>query len=190
MASANLNIMIKAARKAGRSLVKDFREVETSGQRQGRRRFRHPRRPRIRTRHQGRTAHRPPELRLAGRGKPAPKPARTRPGAGSSIRWTGPPTSCTACRIGRSASRWKYKGDQSSLPWFRRSQRRMFTAERGDGAFRNDRRIRSRPAPDDRIDLCHRRAFGGRGTCPPPFATLAWLMPLTAGVRRWGLGLA
>ena len=28
MASANLNIMIKAARKAGRSLVKDFREVE------------------------------------------------------------------------------------------------------------------------------------------------------------------
>ena len=29
MASANLNVMIKAARKAGRSLVKDFREVET-----------------------------------------------------------------------------------------------------------------------------------------------------------------
>ena len=28
MASANLNVMIKAARKAGRSLVKDFREVE------------------------------------------------------------------------------------------------------------------------------------------------------------------
>ena len=27
-ASANLNIMIKAARKAGRSLAKDFREVE------------------------------------------------------------------------------------------------------------------------------------------------------------------
>ena len=26
--SANLNIMMKAARKAGRSLVKDFREVE------------------------------------------------------------------------------------------------------------------------------------------------------------------
>ncbi|MEO0774639.1 MAG: inositol monophosphatase, partial [Pseudomonadota bacterium] len=26
--SANVNIMIKAARKAGRSLVKDFREVE------------------------------------------------------------------------------------------------------------------------------------------------------------------
>ena len=26
--SANLNVMIKAARKAGRSLVKDFREVE------------------------------------------------------------------------------------------------------------------------------------------------------------------
>ena len=26
--SANLNLMIKAARKAGRSLVKDFREVE------------------------------------------------------------------------------------------------------------------------------------------------------------------
>ena len=28
MASANLNVMIKAARKAGRALVKDFREVE------------------------------------------------------------------------------------------------------------------------------------------------------------------
>ncbi|MDM7458030.1 MAG: inositol monophosphatase, partial [Paracoccus sp. (in: a-proteobacteria)] len=28
MASANLNVMIKAARKAGRTLVKDFREVE------------------------------------------------------------------------------------------------------------------------------------------------------------------
>ncbi len=26
--SANLNLMIKAARRAGRSLVKDFREVE------------------------------------------------------------------------------------------------------------------------------------------------------------------
>ena len=28
MHSANMNVMIKAARKAGRSLVKDFREVE------------------------------------------------------------------------------------------------------------------------------------------------------------------
>ena len=28
MASANPNVMIKAARKAGRGLVKDFREVE------------------------------------------------------------------------------------------------------------------------------------------------------------------
>ena len=27
--SANLNLMIKAARRAGKSLVKDFREVET-----------------------------------------------------------------------------------------------------------------------------------------------------------------
>ena len=30
--------------------------------------------------------------------------------AGSSTRWTAPPTSCTACRSGQSRSRWKRKG--------------------------------------------------------------------------------
>ena len=104
-ASANVNVMIKAARKAARSLLRDFGEVEnlqvsTKGPgdfvSQGR--------------HQGRAADprgadRGAARTTAGSARRASRSrAPTRPGAGSSIRSTAPPTSCTACRTGRSRS--------------------------------------------------------------------------------------
>ena len=63
----------------------------------------------------------------------------------------------------------------------------MFTAERGDGAFLNDRRIRV-SARRQMIESIFATGvpFGGRGTLPATLRDLARLMPLTAGVRRWG----
>jgi 3'-phosphoadenosine 5'-phosphosulfate (PAPS) 3'-phosphatase len=115
--SANLNLMIKAARKAGRSLVKDFREVENL---------------QVSTKGPGdfvskadREAERLIKEELLG-GRPTygwlgeetgvQPPGPTRPGAGSSIPWTAPPTSCTACRTGRFPSRWNTRA-RSSRPW-------------------------------------------------------------------------
>ena len=81
--SANLNLMIKAARKAGRILVKDFREVENL---------------QVSTKGPGDFVTPP----MAGSArKPARRTGSIRPGAGWSIRWTAPPTSCTECRTGR-----------------------------------------------------------------------------------------
>ena len=63
----------------------------------------------------------------------------------------------------------------------------MFTAEKGDGAFLNDRRIRvsGRRQMIESI-FATGVPFGGRGTLPATIRDLSRLMPLTAGVRRWG----
>jgi hypothetical protein len=98
-ASANLNIMIRAARRRARLLRDSARrtrrsrkgpEISSAGPTP------RPRRPSAasRLRH-GRTT--------AGSARKAPRSrAKIRPGGGSSTRSTGPPTSRTACRTGRS----------------------------------------------------------------------------------------
>lgn len=103
--SANLNLMIKAARKAGRSLVKDFREVENlqvSSKGPGDFVSKADREAERIIREELMGARRP----TAGSARrPARPPVRTRPGDGSSIRSTGRRTTSTACRTGRSRSR-------------------------------------------------------------------------------------
>lgn len=115
--SANLNVMIKAARKAGRSLVKDFREVENlqvSMKGAGDFVSKADIAAEKIIKEELRNA-RPTYGWIAEEGGEIE--GKTRPAAGSSTRWTAPPTSCTGCRTGRSPSRWNTRA-RSLRAWF------------------------------------------------------------------------
>ena len=185
--SANLNLMIKAARKAGRSLVKDFREVENL------------------------------QVSLKGAGDfvsradiAAEKIIRdelmgARPtygwlgeesgeaaGQDPTRRWIVDPLDGTTNFL-HGLPHWavsialEHKGEIVAAVVFDAAKDEMFTAERGDGAFLNDRRIRvsGRRQMIESI-FATGVPFGGRGTLPATIRDLGRLMPLTAGVRRWG----
>ncbi|HRM76303.1 MAG TPA: inositol monophosphatase family protein, partial [Paracoccus sp. (in: a-proteobacteria)] len=81
----------------------------------------------------------------------------------------------------------EHKGEIVAAVVYDAAKDEMFTAERGDGAFLNDRRIRV-SARRQMIESIFATGvpFGGRGTLPATLRDLARLMPLTAGVRRWG----
>mgnify|MGYP000961366926 CR=1 FL=1 len=81
----------------------------------------------------------------------------------------------------------EHKGEIVAAVVFDAAKDEMFTAERGDGAFLNDRRIRvsARRQMTESI-FATGVPFGGRGTLPATIRDLGRLMPLTAGVRRWG----
>ena len=105
-ASANVNIMIKAARKAARGLLRDFGEVENlqvSAKGPGDFVSRADIEAEEMIRDELTEAR--PNYGWLGEESVEVEGRRSRPGAGSSIRSTAPPTSCTACRTGRSRSR-------------------------------------------------------------------------------------
>ena len=185
--SANLNIMMKAARKAGRSLVKDFREVENL------------------------------QVTMKGAGDFVSKADIAAEnilrdellGARPSYGWLGEETGETkgedptrrwivdpldgTTNFLHGLPHWavsialEHKGEIVASVVFDAAKDEMFTAERGDGAFLNDRRIRV-SARRQMIESIFATGvpFGGRGTLPATLRDLARLMPLTAGVRRWG----
>ena len=64
----------------------------------------------------------------------------------------------------------------------------MFTAEKGSGAWLNDRRLRVSDRREmTEVLLATGIPFGHRsGDLPRMMRELAQLMPRTAGVRRWG----
>lgn len=187
MASANLNIMIKAARKAGRSLVKDFREVENL------------------------------QVSVKGAGDFVSKADHEAEriikeelrGARPTYGWLGEETGAAAGED--PTRRWlvdpldgtnnflhglphwavsialEHKGEIVAAVVFDAAKDEMFTAERGDGAFLNDRRIR----------VSGRRQLGesifatgvphsGRGYLPATIRDLSRLMPICSGMRQWG----
>lgn len=185
--SANLNIMIKAARKAGRSLVKDFREVENL------------------------------QVSMKGAGDFVSKAdiaaenilkeelLGARPtygwlgeesggqdGEDPTRRWIVDPLDGTTNFL-HGLPHWavsialEHKGKIVAGVIYDPAKDEMFFAEKGEGAWMNDMRIR--------VSGRHRMIesifatglpFGGRSDLPATLQDLARLMPACAGVRRWG----
>ncbi|MGR3758984.1 inositol monophosphatase family protein [Roseobacteraceae bacterium NS-SX3] len=185
--SANLNVMIKAARKAGRSLVKDFREVEN-----------------LQVSMKGAgdfvskadiAAEKILKEELVGArptyGWLAEEGGET-PGEDPTRRWIVDPLDGTTNFL-HGLPHWaisialEHKGKIVAGVVYDAAKDEMFFAEKGAGAWMNDTRIR--------VSGRHRMIesifatgvpFGGRSDLPLTLQDLARLMPACAGVRRWG----
>jgi myo-inositol-1(or 4)-monophosphatase len=185
--SANLSIMIKAARKAARSLVKDFREVENL---------------QVSVKGAGDfvtkadiaaeailkeelLGARPNYGWLAEEGGEIPGNDPTR-------RWIVDPLDGTTNFL-HGLPHWsisiglEHKGEIVAGVIFDAAKDEMFFAEKGVGAFLNETRLRvSGRARMIESIFATGVPFGGRKELPDTLQDLARLMPVTAGVRRWG----
>jgi myo-inositol-1(or 4)-monophosphatase len=187
MASANLNIMIKAARKAGRSLVKDFREVENL---------------QVSVKGAGdfvsradREAERIIKEELRGArpnygwlGEETGEEA----GEDPTRRWIVDPLDGTTNFL-HGLPHWavsialEHKGEIVAAVIFDAAKDELYVAEKGGGAFMNDQRLRVSGRRHLGESLFATGVpFSGKGPLPAILQDLARLMPLTAGVRRMG----
>ena len=185
--SANLNLMIKAARKAGRALVKDFREVEnlqvsakgpgdfvTKADREAERLIK--------------------EELMEGRpsyGWLGEETGATA-GADPTRRWIVDPLDGTTNFL-HGLPHWavsialEHKGEIVSAVIFDAAKDEMFWAEKGSGAWMNDRRLRvsGRRYMNEAI-FATGVPHAAKKTLPATIADLARLMPACAGMRQWG----
>ncbi len=185
--SANLNIMIKAARKAGRALVKDFREVENlqvsmkgAGDFVSRADI-----AAEKTLKQELMTARPTYGWLAeeGGGQEGEDPTR---------RWIVDPLDGTTNFL-HGLPHWaisialEHKGQIVAGVVFDVAKDEMFFAEKGAGAWMNESRLRvsGRSRMIESI-FATGIPFGGRSDLPATLQDLARLAPVCAGVRRWG----
>ena len=185
--SANLNIMMKAARKAGRSLVKDFREVENL---------------QVSMKGAGdfvsRADIKAEEIlknELMGT-RPTygwtAEEGGTEEGTDPTRRWIVDPLDGTTNFL-HGLPHWavsialEYKGKIVAGVIFDAAKEEMFVAEKGQGAWLNDTRLRvsGRSRMIESI-FATGVPFGGRSDLPETLQDLARLMPGCAGVRRWG----
>ncbi|WP_372890543.1 inositol monophosphatase family protein [Rhodosalinus sp.] len=186
--SANLNIMIKAARRAGRSLVKDFREVENL---------------QVSSKGAGDFVSRADlaaerllkEDLLGARpnyGWLAEEEGEI-PGADPTRRWIVDPLDGTTNFL-HGLPHWavsialEHKGQIVAGVVFDPAKDEMFYAEKGQGCWLNDQR-RMRVSGRDRMTdaiFATGVPFGAKRTLPATLQDLARLMPECAGVRRWG----
>lgn len=185
--SANLNVMVKAARKAGRSLVKDFREVENlQVSSKGAGDF--VSRADIRAEEiirEDLTTARPNYGWLGEESDPVEGKDPTR-------RWIVDPLDGTTNFL-HGLPHWavsialEHKGEVVSAAVYDPAKDEMFVAEKGQGAWLNESRLRV----SDRSKLIEcifatGVPFGGRRDLPATLQDMARLLPATAGVRRWG----
>lgn len=186
--SANLNLMIKAARRAAKSLVKDFREVENL---------------QVSTKGPGdfvskadREAERLIKEELMG-GRPTygwlGEETGEEPGQDPTRRWIVDPLDGTTNFL-HGMPHWaisialEHKGEIVSGVVYDPAKDEMFWAEKGAGAWLNDsRRIRvsGRRTMSEAV-FATGVPFGAKKTLPATLQDLARLMPACAGVRRWG----
>lgn len=186
--SANLNLMIKAARRAGRSLVKDFREVENL---------------QVSAKGPGdfvskadQEAERLIKEELMG-GRPTygwlGEETGASAGADPTRRWIVDPLDGTTNFL-HGMPHWavsialEHKGEIISAVVYDPAKDEMFWAEKGAGAWLNDsRRIRvsGRRHMNEAV-FATGVPFGAKKTLPAMMKDLANLMPACAGVRRWG----
>ncbi|AXQ94203.1 inositol monophosphatase [Cereibacter azotoformans] len=185
--SANLNLMIKAARKAGRSLVKDFREVENL---------------QVSAKGPGdfvskadREAERIIREELMG-GRPTygwlGEETGETAGQDPTRRWIVDPLDGTTNYL-HGLPHWavsialEHKGEIVAGVIFDAAKDEMFWAEKGAGAWMNESRLRV-SGRRHMIEAIFATGvpFGGRPTLPATLQDLARLMPACAGVRRWG----
>jgi len=185
--SANMNIMLKAARKAGRSLVKDFREVENlqvSMKGAGDFVSRADLRAEEILKEELRTA-RPSYGWLAeeGGGEDGEDPTR---------RWIVDPLDGTTNFL-HGLPHWavsvalEHKGQVVAGCIYDAAKDEMFLAEKGAGAWLNESRLRvsGRGKMIEAI-FATGLPFAGRSDLPETLQDLARLLPVCAGVRRWG----
>ena len=185
--SANLNVMIKAARKAGRSLVKDFREVENL---------------QVSMKGAGDFVSRADiaaeqiikdELMDArptygwlaeeGGGEPGKDPTR---------RWIVDPLDGTTNFL-HGLPHWavsialEHKGEVVAGVVFDPAKDEMFYAEKGQGAFINEGRLRV-SARSRLVEALFATGlpFGTRPGLPEALQDMARLLPACSGVRRSG----
>lgn len=185
--SANLNVMVKAARKAGRSLVKDFQEVEnlqvsakSAGDFVSRADI-----AAEKIIKEELTEARPTYGWLGEESDPVAGQDPTR-------RWIVDPLDGTTNFL-HGLPHWavsialEHKGQIVAGVVFDASKDELFVAEKGKGAWMNDRRIRV----SDRhrmIESIYATGlpFAGRSDLPATLSDLAQVLPACAGVRRWG----
>ena len=186
--SANLNLMIKAARKAARSLLKDFQEVENL---------------QVSAKGPGdfvskadREAERIIKEELLG-GRPtygwAGEETGSQDGADPTRRWIVDPLDGTTNFL-HGMPHWsisialEHKGEIVSAVVYDPVKDEMFYAEKGAGCWLNDNR-RMRVSARSRMHeavFATGVPFGAKKTLPATLKDLAQLMPACAGVRRMG----
>jgi len=186
--SANLNLMIKAARKAGRSLVKDFREVENL---------------QVSTKGPGdfvtkadREAERIIKADLM-EARPTygwlGEETGGDAGADPTRRWIVDPLDGTTNFL-HGMPHWavsialEHKGEIVSGVVYDPAKDEMFWAEKGTGCWLNDNkrmRVSGRRVMAEAV-FATGVPFGAKSTLPATLQDLARLMPTCAGVRRWG----
>ena len=185
--SANLNVMIKAARKAGRALVKDFREVEqlqvsskgpgdfvSKADREAERMIKQD------------LMEARPTYGWVG------EETGTDEGADPTRRWIVDPLDGTTNFL-HGMPHWavsialEHKGEIVSAVVFDAAKDEMFWAEKGAGTWMNERRLRvsGRRVMAEAV-FATGVPFGAKKTLPATLQDLARLMPACAGVRRWG----
>jgi myo-inositol-1(or 4)-monophosphatase len=187
-ASANLNLMIQAARKAARGLSRDFGEVENlQVSPKGAGDF--VSRADIKSEAVIREAligARPNYGWLAEESDPVA-------GADPTRRWIVDPLDGTTNFL-HGLPHWavsialQHKGEIVAAVVYDPCKDEMFTAEKGQGAWLNDRRLRVSGRRDfNAVLLATGIPFGGRVEgLPRMVRQLGAAMPRTAGVRRWG----
>lgn len=185
--SANLNLMMKAARRAGRSLVKDFREVENlQVSMKGAGDF--VSRADIAAEEiikEDLLGARPTYGWLGEEGGGADGEDPTR-------RWIVDPLDGTTNFL-HGLPHWavsialEHKGRIVAGVIYDPAKDEMFFAEKGEGAWMNETRLRV--SGRGRMIECIFATglpFGGRADLPDTLQDLARLLPTCAGVRRWG----
>lgn len=185
--SANLNLMIKAARKAGRSLVKDFREVENL---------------QVSAKGPGDFVSRADlaaekiirEELMGGRPTYGWVGEESEPveGQDPTRRWIVDPLDGTTNFL-HGLPHWavsialEHKGEIVSAVVFDAAKDEFYWAEKGAGAWMNEGRIRVSGRNRMMESLFATGIpFSGRPALPATLQDLARLMPACAGVRRFG----
>ena len=185
--SANLNIMINAARKAGRSLVKDFREVENL---------------QVSSKSAGDFVSRADiasekiirEMLMDARPNYGWLGEESDPveGKDPTRRWIVDPLDGTTNFL-HGLPHWavsialEFKGEIVAAVVYDPAKDELYFAEKGLGCFMNDRRMRvSNRAVMTECIFAAGIPYATKKTLPAMLHDLAQLMPVCAGVRRWG----
>lgn len=185
--SPNINVMIKAARIAGRGLVRDFNEVENlQVSLKGPGDFVSTADKRAEEKIQS-------ELKLA---RPAygwiGEELGTQDGKDETRHWVVDPIDGTTNFL-HGIPHWaisialKHRHEVVSAVIFNPVTDELYTAERGKGAWLNDRRLRVSGRKDMSASLFATGVpFAGNKTLPTTLRELGILMPQCAGIRRLG----
>ncbi|MET4101666.1 myo-inositol-1(or 4)-monophosphatase [Roseovarius sp. MBR-78] len=185
--SANLNVMLKAARKAGRILIKDFGEVENL---------------QVSMKGAGDFVSRADiaaEKIIKGElmgARPSygwlAEEGGEEPGKDPTRRWIVDPLDGTTNFLHglphfAVSIALEHKGEVIAGVIYDPVKDEAFFAEKGAGAWMNDRRLRvSGRAKMIEAVFATGLPFGGRADLPETLRDLARLLPACAGVRRWG----